>query len=120
MRKPGETISQFAIRVAWETGHFWSPDNPDGANLKQEDLASLRADDPVVVKAMISMSKMDAGRYTKHVLDQHGRAPQFDGVIGPAIQAMVSEENGRCPVPDFAPPPGVLFEIGRASCRERV
>ena len=109
MRKPGETISQFAIRIAWETGHFWSPDNPDGANLKQVDLNLLRADDTVVVKAMISMSKMDASRYTKHVLDQHGRVPQFDGVIGPAIEAMVSEVNGRCPVPDFAPPPGVVF-----------
>lgn len=109
MRKPGETISQFAIRVAWETGHFWSPDNLNGVNIKQEDLALLRPDDPVVVAAMISMSKMDASRYTKFVLDQHGRAPQFDGVIGPAISAMVSEVNGRCPIPDYAPPQGVVF-----------
>lgn len=109
MRRPGETISQFAIRVAWETGHFWSPQNPEGADVKQEDLANLKPDDPVVVAAMISMSKMDASRYTKHVLDQHGRQPHFDGEIGPAIQAMVSEPNGRCPVPDFAPPPGTSF-----------
>jgi len=107
MRHPGESISQFAIRVAWETGHFWSPENPDGHNVQQEELAFLQPTDSVVIAAMISMSKVEPARYTRHVLEQHGRAPQFDGVIGPAIQAMVSEVNGRCPVPDFAPPPGV-------------
>jgi len=111
MRQPRESVSQFAIRVAWETGHFWNPSNPDGLNITQEDLVNLRADDPVVIAAMISMSKMEPARYAKHVLEQHGRGPDFDGVIGPAIAAMVSEPNGRCPVPDFAPPPGVSFQF---------
>ena len=111
MRHPGETISQFAVRVAWETGHFWSPENPEGTGVKQTDLAILKPDDPVVVSAMISMSRMDASRYTRHVLDQHGRVPNFDGEIGPAIEAMVSEPFGRCPVPDYAPPPGVSFQF---------
>lgn len=108
-RKPGETISQYAIRTAWETGHFWNPDSLNGSNITQEDLAILSPEDPVVVAAMISMAKADTARYTRHVLDKHGRTPSFDGEIGPAIQAMVSEPNGRCPVPDFAPPPGVSF-----------
>ncbi len=106
-RKPGETISQFAIRIAWETGHFWSPENPNGANLRQVDLTLLRPEDPIVVAAMISMAKADMSRYTRLVLEKHGRPPQFDGVIGPAIEAMVV--GGRCPVPDHAPPPGVVF-----------
>lgn len=109
MRKFGESISQFAVRVAWETGHFWNPEVPEGLNVKQEDLPLLKPDDPVVVAAMISMSKMDASRYTKYVLDEHGRLPVFDGVIWPAIAAMVSEPNGRCPIPDFVPPPGTSF-----------
>lgn len=107
-RKPGETISQFAIRTAWETGHFWSPDNPEGKNLQQVDLALLRPDDPVVVAAMISMAKADMTRYTRLTLEKHGRPPEFDGVIGPAIEAMIVN-GGRCPVPDFAPPPGTSF-----------
>lgn len=106
-RKPNETISQWAIRVAWETGHFWSPDNPDGANLSYNDLASLQPDDPVVVKAMISLSKMDSTRYTRAVLDTHGRLPNFDGEIGPAMEKLIA--GGRCPIPDHAPPPGVVF-----------
>jgi hypothetical protein len=109
MRRPGETISQFAIRVAWETGHFWGPDNPEGHDITQEDLMTLQPSDPVVVAAMISMSRMEPARYAKHVAEQHGRAPHFDGEIGPAIAAMVSEENARCPIPDFAPPPGTSF-----------
>lgn len=108
-RKPYETISQFAIRTAWETGHFWSPDNPEGANLQQVDLALLKPDDPVVVAAMISMAKSDMTRYTRASLNQHGRLPDYDGVIGPAIEELVTA--GRCPVPDFAPPSGVSFSF---------
>ena len=109
MRLPNESISQFAIRVAWETGHFWSPANPEGQDVKQEDLKLLKPEDPVVVAAMISMTKMDATRFTKHVLDQHGRAPAFDGQLGPATVAMALEANCRCPIPDFAPPAGTSF-----------
>lgn len=108
-RLQNESISQFAIRVAWETGHFWSPDNVNGHNIQQKDLKLLKPEDPVVVAAMISMSRMEAGRYTQHVLDQHGRTPHFDGVIGPAIVSMVLEHNGRCPIPDFVPPPGTSY-----------
>lgn len=108
-RLPNESISQFAIRVAWQTGHFWSPDNVNGHNIRQEDLKLLKPEDPVVVAAMISMSRMEAGRYTQHVLDQHGRTPHFDGVIGPAIVSMVLEHNGRCPIPDYVPPPGTSY-----------
>lgn len=110
-RQPGETISQFAIRTAWETGYFWSPENATGHDITQEELTLLKPDDEVVVKAMISMAKADMTRYTRLVLEKHGRQPTFDGVIGPAIEAMVANEDGvgRCPVPDFAPPPGVVF-----------
>lgn len=107
-RLPGETISQFAIRVAWEYGHFWNyADNPEGASLSYNDLQFLKADDPVVVKAMISLSKMDSTRYTKAVLKHHGRMPHFDGQIGPAMESIL--DGGRCPIPDYAPPPGVVF-----------
>lgn len=108
-RLTNESISQFAIRVAWETGHFWNPDDPNGHNIRQEDLKLLQPHDPVVVAAMISMSRMEAGRYTRHVLDQHGRLPHFDGEIGPAIVSMVLEHNGRCPIPDYVPPPGTSY-----------
>lgn len=117
-RKPNETISQFAIRRAWETGHFWSPDNPDGRNVHQEDLNKLHPHDDVVVKAMISLSKMDAASYTQQVLLHHNRMPHFDGIIGPAMIDLVKSE--RCPVPDHAPPPGVVFAFDDSDLQQVV
>lgn len=115
--KSSETLSQFAIRTAWEYGHFWSPANAAGKDVKQSDLKKLKPEDPVVVQAMISLSKMDATRYTRHVLDKHGRQPHFDGVIGPAMESMLLED-GRCPVPDHAPPPGTDFQFDDPNLQE--
>jgi hypothetical protein len=84
-QRPGETISQFAIRTAWETGQFWDPADEEGLLIRQRDLPTLSASDPVVVRAMIRMSKIDMTRYTKHVVTTHGRVPDFDGELGPAM-----------------------------------
>lgn len=95
----GETVSQFAIRKCWELGHFWSPSNPEGQTLSQSDLASLTVSDDVVVKALISLSKSSVG--------PDGKIREFQGPTSPEMQAIL--EESRCPVPDFAPPPGVVF-----------
>lgn len=105
----GQTLSQRAIEVAWKTGHFWNPDNPEGQNLSQSDLPLLRPDDSVVVKAMISLSKMEAVRYSQFTLQHHNRLPDFDGVIGPAMEALITDPTGRCPIPDYVPPAGTSF-----------
>lgn len=108
-RRPGESLEQFAIRKAWELGHFWNPANPNGANVKQEDLSRLKVTDPVVVDAFRSLALSDTTNYARHVFEVHGRPPQFDGQLGPALQAMIEDPAGRCPVPDYAPPAGVVF-----------
>jgi len=106
-RLPGESLSQFAIRVAYLYGHFWGPDNKDGWNVKQEDLKNLSITDPVVVQALRSLSLMDPARYAEIVVQKHMRPPDFDGQFGPAMEAFI--QLGRCPIPDHAPPPGVVF-----------
>lgn len=98
-QKQGESVSQFAIRTAWELGHFWSPSNPEGQALSQSDLASLTVSDDVVVKALISLSKSS--------VDRDGKIREFAGPSSPEMQVIL--EESRCPVPDFAPPPGVSF-----------
>jgi hypothetical protein len=108
-RRPGETLEQFAIRKAWEYGHFWSPTNLNGPNVKQSDLPNLRAKDQVVIEAFRSLALSDVSSYARHVFEAHGRPPQFDGQLGPALTGMLEDPAGRCPVPDFAPPPGVVF-----------
>lgn len=108
-RRPEESLEQFAIRKAWELGHFWNPASPNGANVKQEDLSRLKVTDPVVVDAFRSLALSDTTNYARHVFEVHGRPPQFDGQYGPAMEAMIFDSAGRCPVPDFSPPPGVVF-----------
>lgn len=110
-RRPNESLEQFAIRCAYEYGHFWNPANPDGHNVRQEDLHKLRASDPVVVQALISLSKSDPVKYTRASLDRLGRTPHFDGAIGPAMTDLITDPEGRCPIPDYAPPPGVVFSF---------
>lgn len=110
-RKPGETIEQFAIRTAFETGHFWGPDNAAGWAIRSDDLTSLSASDPVVITALRSYAMSDAAKYTRLTLKHHGRTPDFDGQIGPAVQEMVETGHERCPVPDYAPPIGVDFHF---------
>lgn len=106
-RAPGETIEELAIRTAFECGHFWNPQNPGGWDIRQKDLKNLKATDPVVIQALISLSKMDQIAYTRETLKAHGRLPNFDGELGPAMESFV--QIGRCPVPDYAPPLGVSF-----------
>lgn len=110
-RRPGESLEQFAIRTAYEYGHFWGEDNPQGWNISQDDLPNLRANDPVVIQALRSLSMADPIQYTRKVLDAHGRVPDFDGIIGPAMESLITDPAGRCPIPDNAPPPGVEFNF---------
>lgn len=107
-RMPGESIEQFAIRVAFEYGHFWNPNNPEGHNVTQADLVNLKVTDPVVVDALISLSKMDATAYTRESLNETGKLPAFDGRLDNALLRTMDAAN-RCPIPDYAPPAGVFF-----------
>lgn len=106
-RRNDETLERYAIRKAWELGHFWSPDNPAGRMVAQEDLSKLTIDDPEVVAALISLSKMHATKYTESSLRAYGECPQFDGRLNVPMADILDEP--RCLVPDFAPPPGVYF-----------
>lgn len=105
---PGETLSQFAIRTAFDAGHFWNPENPDCWNVTRGDLSKLHISDPRVLSALRSLTRSMAGEYSRHVFEQHDRPPQFDGVMGAATESfLIREIPKRCPVPDFVPPPGV-------------
>jgi len=108
-KRTDESLQEFAIRRAFQLGHFWNPANPNGLNVKQADLKNLSIQDQVVIDAFRSLALSDVTSYARHVFEKHGRAPNFDGQYGPAMEAMLFDAAGRCPVPDFAPPPGVVF-----------
>lgn len=108
-KRADESLSSFAIRCAYEFGHFWNPDNQNGLNITQADLPKLKPTDKVVVDALISLSKMDATTFTRASLDHTGKLPEFDGRLTAPMWDVLDGPNGRCPVPDFAPPLGVVF-----------
>lgn len=105
--RPDETLTQYLIRRAFETGHFWGPDNLEGWAIRNDDLSKLKASDDVVIQALRSFAKSDVKLYAHHVQVAHERAPDFDGQVGPALAAFA--QSARCPVPDNAPPVGVEF-----------
>lgn len=98
-----------AIQMVFESGGFWDPANPECHNVKQSDLPSLKPSDEVVKLAFRSRSRMQAAEYAEAALAHHGRVPNFDGELGPAMTAML--KTPRCYVPDHAPPKGVEFHF---------
>ncbi len=103
-RKPGESFQQYVIAVLWETGRLFS--------VPQASLGTLTLADKVVIDALIDLMKMHAGEVANRTLDIHGRLPVFDGHVGPAMVKFFEEDiQNRCPVPDYAPPKGVVFQF---------
>lgn len=93
---------------AYQRGRAWNPD-PAYQNLLNLDptaIAKMNGSEPDAKLLLKSLQESDLN-YNALVLAFHGRTPEFDGEIGPATASLV--DIPRCPVPDFAPPPGAKF-----------
>lgn len=100
-------IQEQAVRRAYDAGHFWSPEAIQTGDIPTlDDLKKVRVTDPVVVAALRSLSKSESIVYSDACEHCHGRSPQFDGEVGPAMAALV--KTPRCSVPDIAPPAGMF------------
>lgn len=93
------------INSTYETGAFWASD--EGRNVRPEDLGTLTLEDRVVKEALRARSIAQVTDYAPAVLEAHGREPDFDGQVGPAMESMLA--TPRCHVPDYAPPKDVKF-----------
>ena len=100
---------QDLIKTLWKTGQFFNPAYPAGAAIKESDLPTLTLADSVVIDAVRSYQESDANLKPLARLYHH-RALIADGDVGPATRALTL--IGRCPIPDFAPPPGAAFDTG--------
>lgn len=105
-----------AVQRAYETGHFWSDMNPDGPNVKPEDIAILDPKKDEVARLAIESMTRGNVLYLDEVYKAHKREPHYDGIPGPAINKFV--DLPRCHVPDFAPPPGVRFSFSDPATQE--
>ena len=91
----------------WAFGHYWCPENNGLAPVVYGALDAVPMNDERTINAFRSFSVSMATDYVPNALIAHGRAPDFDGIVGPAMEATLEVE--RCAVPDFAPPAGMLF-----------
>ena len=107
-----------ALQRAYQTGHFWSPDAlaAGGISITPAKLNGLHPTDAIAVAALRSMSQSESVVYTDAVRTAHGREPDFDGIIGPAMTALV--KTARCMVPDYAPPIGTAFAFEDSSIQQ--
>ena len=110
-RRQDETFQQYVIAILWETGRLFS--------VPQASLGTLTLRDQVVIDALIDLTKFHAAEIAARTLDQHGRLPVFDGEIGPATtDFLIVDIPKRCPVPDYAPPKGVVFQFADPALQE--
>lgn len=110
-RKTGESFQQYVIGILWETGRLFS--------VPQASLETLTLRDQVVIDALIDLTKMHAAEFAERTLIHHGRLPIFDGDAGVATADLfINDIPKRCPVPDYAPPPGVVFQFEDPAIQE--
>jgi hypothetical protein len=104
---------------AYKRGRAWHPD-PEFANLHNLDLAAVEkmSGEEPDAKLLIRSLQLSDANYDPLVLAYHDRTPDYDGEIGEATEHLV--EIQRCPIPDFAPPPGATFDFGDEFLNEAV
>jgi hypothetical protein len=98
-----------ALIAAYKAGRHWDPRRPNLANLDRGRLAKMHGGEGDAQSLLQSLQMSDVN-YDALVLAYHQRLPDFDGHFGPATERLLSLD--RCPVPDFAPPPGAAIDLG--------
>lgn len=92
---------------AYQRGHAWNPAYPNLQNLDLGRVQKMTGQESDTKDLVRSLQMSDAN-YSVLVQAIHQRLyPDFDGIVGPATQALVNIP--RCPLPDFTPPPTASF-----------
>ena len=86
------------IKWLWRYGHFRNPRMQNSWNVDKSALLKLTLTDSVVVDAVASIQALDLNAEIG-CQKYHGRAVQFDGIIGPATEELLSIP--RCNIPDY-------------------
>lgn len=98
-----------ALVAAYRAGRHWDPLRPNLAPLDRGRLAKMNGTESDAQSLLQSLQMSDIN-YEGLVMAYHQRLPSFDGQLGPATQKLIELE--RCPIPDFAPPPGATIDLG--------
>ncbi len=89
---------------AYKRGHTWS--DPSLYHITEADIKKMDGTELDARKIIISRQWIDVN-FRIFTGVWHQREPIYDGIVGPATEALLSLP--RCPMPDFAPPPNASF-----------
>lgn len=104
------------IKTLWELGYFWCQGHPDCHEFKV--VENMDIDDAPVVAALWSYQQFhySALNYQTELL--YSEPHRVTGNYGEATKAVMAAP--RCPLPDFAPPPGAKFSYADADLQNAV
>lgn len=95
---------------AFLRGRAWDPNFPNLANLDLSRVKKMTGNEEDALQLVESYQRSTT-RYNLLVEAFHQRfEPDYDGRVGHATLALAN--TPRCPLPDFAPPPGASFDYG--------
>lgn len=114
MKTNSEILVEAYLRgAAWRPGAEFA----NLRNLDQASVAKMTGNEPDA-KLLIRSYQLADINYEVLVQAYHARFPDFDGTIGPATKRLAILP--RCPMPDFAPPPGSAYDYGHPELNEAV
>jgi hypothetical protein len=90
-------------------GHSFNPEYPHLQTLDLDRISKMNGDEQDAKDLMASRQKSDEN-FDRLALFIHNRPANHDGEIGPATRHLALLQ--RCPMPDFAPPPGARIDTG--------
>lgn len=96
---------------AYKYGHAWNPSYPNLANIDAAAIAKMDGSERDAKDLIASRQASDINAAVLVAAFHNHRQIQYDGLVGPATLALVDTIE-RCPMPDFAPPPGAAFDFG--------
>lgn len=109
MSTPVLIDEQKLLTHLYQIGHFWNPSKPDLLNVQPSDIPNLTLTHPIAKQAIASWQSFD-GNFDTLAFVTYLRGIIADGDVGPVTASML--EAPRCPLPDYAPPPGASFDYG--------
>lgn len=103
---------------AYRRGRAWDARFPSLANLDEGRIRKMNGSEQDARDLMASLQNSDAQIDALVAAFHKGRTLIADGDVGPATEALL--KIPRCPIPDFAPPPGATFDLGDPSLNKAV
>lgn len=103
---------------AFKRGRAWDPAFPNLQNLDLHAVEKMNGTE-ADAKRLVESYQRSSERFNVLVEAFHQRfEPDYDGKVGPATLALAN--SPRCPLPDFAPPPGASFHYDDPDLNEAV